>query len=71
MVRWLAVNWKIGLLIGLSFLMGLMRIRMYWVETRLAEEKAYRKTRERIDEAPVYGDDPELARRWLSERVKR
>jgi hypothetical protein len=68
MVRWLAVNWKLTFLIAASFVMGILGIRMYWVETRLAEEKAYRRTRESIDEAPIYGDDPAAARRWLHER---
>jgi hypothetical protein len=33
--------------------------------------KDYIKTRKRIDEADIVGDDPDAARRWLHERSKR
>ena len=37
----------------------------------LAAEKAYRKTRERMDDAEDnLGDDPAAAQRWLRERGK-
>lgn len=33
--------------------------------------KGYKDTRERMDEADDFGNDPDAARRWLSERGKR
>ena len=39
------------------------------VRTERAEE--YTDTRKRMDEADIVGDDPDAARRWLSERAKR
>lgn len=71
---WLALidgRWKLYLLVGLAFMAGLIGLRLYWLETRVAQERAYRKTRERIDDAEVHGDDPAAARRWLHERGSR
>lgn len=68
MVRWLALNWKLSLFVVMAFVIGIFGIRMNWIDKRLEQEKAYRKTRENIDEALVYGDDPAAARRWLRER---
>lgn len=36
-------------------------------DARVEAERAYRKTREKMDEVAV-GDDPEQLRRWLRER---
>ena len=39
-------------------------------EARSEALRGYVDTRKRMDEADSLGDDPELARRWLSERAK-
>lgn len=40
-------------------------------KTALAAAEKYAKTRKAIDDAEnIVGDDPDLARRWLSERAK-
>jgi hypothetical protein len=38
---------------------------------RDARNADYIKTREKIDEADIVGDDPDAARRWLRERGER
>lgn len=68
MVRWLALNWRLALFAVMAFAIGVFGIRMNWIDRRLEQEKEYRKTRERIDDALIYGDDPAAARRWLRER---
>lgn len=70
MVGWLALirGWKLYALVGLAFVAGLAGLRLYWIETRFAQERAYRHTRERIDDAEIHDDDPAAARRWLRER---
>lgn len=65
------MNWRLSLFVLMAFTIGVLGIRMNWIDVRLEREREYRKIREKIDEAPVYGDDPDLARRWLRERAKR
>ena len=40
-------------------------------KAKLDKANEYTDTRKRIDEADIVGDDPDAARRWLSERAKR
>jgi hypothetical protein len=74
---WLALtisNWKIAALLIAAFVLGMMRLRMGWLDASLQRARSerdalagYRDTRKEIDHAH-YGNDPDVARRWLHER---
>ncbi len=62
-----AVAWALGGLVVAAGIFGLGR-REGRLRAKSEAEKGYRKTREKIDEADIVGDDPDRARRWLHER---
>lgn len=77
----MAVAWIIDALTGwLGAALGwlaaggavwLMAWRSRGQKTKLDDANDYIKTRKRMDEAEIVGDDPDDARRWLHERSKR
>lgn len=67
----LALAALVGLIIlALKVALYAVTLRLKKAKAALKEAKAYKTTREKIDEAPV-ADDPDAAREWLHARSKR
>lgn len=64
-----ALSWLLGA-IGFGLLAHSLGKREGRQRADTAALKDYQKTRKRIDEADIVGDDPDAARRWLHERSK-
>lgn len=65
--------WILGFIVVLGTLLGFRRSGVKAERTRneAKQAKDNLKTRERMDNAKIVGDDPAAAREWLRERGKR
>ena len=60
---WKPIAWVLG--IGATYLKGRADAR---AKRKVQDLQSYADTRKAIDDAEIHGDDPDAARRWLSER---
>ena len=65
LLRWLWKPFALLLAVLAVFWRGRASARQ---QTALEAAEAYAKTRKGMDDAPDLGNDPDAARRWLSER---
>lgn len=71
-VRWLGlVLLAVASALGYAELRAAQARRDAEGEAELNKATDYIKTRKRMDDADIVGDDPDAARRWLHERSKR
>ena len=77
MIPWFLTS-RIGRALGtaVAFLLavvtfGLWNRRQERKQAKAKDNAEYIETRKEMDDAEIHGDDPDAARRWLSERKRR
>lgn len=64
-----AVSWLLGAIVFAFVMRGIGR-REGRQGAYLRRAEGYQKTRKKMDDADIVGNDPDAARRWLHERSK-